>query len=155
MIDRIAVCVDGSDQADAAFAAALELASRLKAGLLILTVAPSEVAQYMSGAQGPSDETVRRHSELAEKYLSLAHAKGIEDAGFDVLEGNPADAILEHLERDPVPLVVMGARGLSRTQRIILGSVSLAVSLHAPCSVMVVRPRPKGPPVKGARRHRR
>lgn len=158
MIDRLAVCVDGSDQAELAFDTAVELALKTKSALLVLTVAPQETARYMAGSPGPSEESVRSHTELAESYLAKARDRGVTDVGFDVLTGIPADAILEHLERDPVSLVVVGARGLSRAQRLILGSVSLALSLQAKCSVLVVRaPKTTGkggqPPAPGGKKH--
>lgn len=142
-IKRIAVCIDGSDQAEAAFETAIELALQLKADLLILTVAPQDVPSYMRGAPGPSEDALREHTELAQAHLRRAKARGLSEVGFDVLSGIPSEAILEHLERDPVQLVVVGARGLSRAQRLILGSVSMNLSLNAGCSVLVVRPTTK------------
>lgn len=36
-------------------------------------------------------------------------------------------------------LIIVGGRGLSGVERLLLGSVSHKVSHHAPCSVLIVR----------------
>jgi nucleotide-binding universal stress UspA family protein len=59
-----------------------------------------------------------------------------------VLSGTPADEIVRDAERHASDLVVVGARGLGAFKRLVLGSVSESVLRHAPCPVLVVRPRP-------------
>ncbi len=61
----------------------------------------------------------------------------------DVLEGPPGQSIVRYLEQANPDLVVVGSRGLRGVDRVLLGSVSEAVVKHAPCSVLVVRPRSK------------
>jgi nucleotide-binding universal stress UspA family protein len=56
-----------------------------------------------------------------------------------ILEGNPAEAILGEAERFGADLVVVGSHGYGPVKRRVLGSVSQAVALHAPCSVEIVR----------------
>lgn len=56
-----------------------------------------------------------------------------------LLEGRPKDAILSEAERWGADLIVVGAHGYGVIRRFFLGSVSLAVALHAPCSVEIVR----------------
>jgi nucleotide-binding universal stress UspA family protein len=56
-----------------------------------------------------------------------------------VLEGNPEDAILEEADRWQADLIVVGSHGFGPVKRRLLGSVSQAVALHAPCSVEIVR----------------
>jgi nucleotide-binding universal stress UspA family protein len=56
-----------------------------------------------------------------------------------VLEGDPRDVLVRAAEEWPADLVVLGARGLSGVAGFFLGSVSLAVARHAPCSVLVVK----------------
>ncbi|MCU0712399.1 MAG: universal stress protein [Pirellula sp.] len=58
-----------------------------------------------------------------------------------VVEGHPSVTIVQQAEELGVDLVVMGAVGLSRLERIVLGSTSDFVATHAPCSVLVVRPQ--------------
>jgi nucleotide-binding universal stress UspA family protein len=56
-----------------------------------------------------------------------------------VLEGNPAEVILDEAERWGADLLVAGAHGDGPVKRRLLGSVSQAVALHAHCSVEIVR----------------
>ncbi len=56
-----------------------------------------------------------------------------------VAVGNPADEILKLAGGPDVDLVVVGARGVGRLKRLLLGSVSERVLHHAPCSVLVVK----------------
>ena len=58
--------------------------------------------------------------------------------------GRPEYAILEAAGRERSDLVVVGSRGLSGVSRVLLGSVSEYVAMHAHCSVLVVRPRAVG-----------
>jgi nucleotide-binding universal stress UspA family protein len=78
-------------------------------------------------------------AELSEAAKTLrAQAPAIETA---VVTGKPADAIVRDIERCGTDLVVLGARGASAVTRLVLGSVSEAVLHHAPCPVLIVRPR--------------
>lgn len=65
------------------------------------------------------------------------------DAGLQVsaqiADGDPKRELVAEAERLHADAVFLGARGLTRIERILLGSVSLAVSMRAPCSVEVVR----------------
>jgi nucleotide-binding universal stress UspA family protein len=69
----------------------------------------------------------------------------IRGAGFhaDVLirRGNPADEILEEAHTWDADCIFVGARGTRGIDRLLLGSVSSAVSSRAHCSVEVVRPK--------------
>jgi len=52
---------------------------------------------------------------------------------------SPARAILEMADEWKADLIVMGSHGRRGLNRIVLGSVSESVALHARCSVEVVR----------------
>jgi nucleotide-binding universal stress UspA family protein len=57
----------------------------------------------------------------------------------EVLEGPPKELIVDEAERWGANLIVIGSHGRGAAKRFLLGSVSLAVTTHAPCSVEVVR----------------
>jgi nucleotide-binding universal stress UspA family protein len=57
----------------------------------------------------------------------------------EVLEGSPEGLIVDEAERWDADLIVVGSRGRGVAGRFLLGSVSLAVAIRAPCSVKIVR----------------
>ncbi len=56
-----------------------------------------------------------------------------------VLEGPPKSAIIDEAEKYSADLIVVGSHGYGVVERFLLGSVSHSVSLHAKCSVQIVR----------------
>ena len=58
-----------------------------------------------------------------------------------VRRGNPADEILEEADTWGADCIFVGAKGTRGIDRLLLGSVSSAVSARAHCSVEVVRPK--------------
>jgi nucleotide-binding universal stress UspA family protein len=75
---------------------------------------------------------VRRAAE------GLADAPGLAVTS-KIVEGDPADAILDEAEHWRADLIVVGSHGFGSVKRRLLGSVSQTVALHAPCSVEIVR----------------
>jgi nucleotide-binding universal stress UspA family protein len=56
-----------------------------------------------------------------------------------VVEGQPAEEIVEAVNQRKVDLLVLGARGANPLTRLLLGSTSSIVVSHAACSVLIVR----------------
>ncbi len=57
----------------------------------------------------------------------------------DIRDGSAKEEILQICAEWPADMVILGSHGLASLQRFARGSVSLAVMLHAQCSVVVVR----------------
>lgn len=55
-------------------------------------------------------------------------------------EGSIKGEILDEAERWNADLLIVGSQGHNLVTRFLLGSVSHAMALHAPCSVEIVRP---------------
>lgn len=91
------------------------------------------------------EEMERVVRELARKVVDVASARLKKSLGQavnvtdQVLQGSPQSAILEEAERWKADLIVVGSHGYGTWHRLVLGSVSQAVVLHAKCSVEVVR----------------
>jgi nucleotide-binding universal stress UspA family protein len=71
----------------------------------------------------------------AEEVLASAGLK----ASGAVLSGNAKEVILEEARNWNADLIVVGSHGRHGFKRFLLGSVSEAVAMNAPCSVVVVR----------------
>lgn len=78
--------------------------------------------------------------EGAAKKLRANETKDLK-VTTDTPTGPPREVILKEAEAWGADLVVVGSHGHGWWERMLLGSVSQAVSLHAPCSVEIVRCR--------------
>jgi nucleotide-binding universal stress UspA family protein len=83
----------------------------------------------------PSDVKAHKAVNSAEEVLAAA---GLKATGA-VVSGNAREIILEAAQRWGADLIVVGSHGRRGLKRFILGSVSEAVAMNAPCSVVVVR----------------
>jgi nucleotide-binding universal stress UspA family protein len=75
---------------------------------------------------------------------AVAEARGLIGDRFDssesrVVEGDARDAIVHAAREWHADLIVVGARGLGAIGSLLLGSVSLGVTRHAHCPVLVVK----------------
>jgi nucleotide-binding universal stress UspA family protein len=93
------------------------------------------MAQYMESTH-ELEQSRRAENEAA--------AARLRSGGFHVTplvrQGDPAHEIVAEARAREAGLIVVGTRGQSGLQRLILGSVARNVLLHAPCSVLIVRP---------------
>lgn len=137
---RVLLAVDGSDDARAAGAwlaqHPLPTGSRLRV-VTAVSIPPSAldiptVREFNTALR----EQAREAAEAARAQL----APGFAQSEVLVREGDAREVILTAAETWPADLVVMGARGLGAVAGLLLGSVSLGVARHAPCSVLVVKP---------------
>ena len=145
-IERILLPTDFGEQGAAATACACELAERLDAELHLLHVlATHSVAtpDFGMGLVLPA----RAHESRAAAELKLHGVLKPEfEAGRSVvkaiLDGTPADAILDYAKQHKIDLIVMGTHGRSGMAHALFGSVTEQTVRQATCPVMTVRPDP-------------
>lgn len=139
-VGRVAVAVDGSEPSDKAFERAMQLARDWQRGLHILAVAQQMPAYVDTGVQLESamDHQRRGLSNLLERSAGRAKEKGVEVEAIDLLEGTPAEAILEHVEKVRYDFIILGRRGEGIRRRFRLGSTTHKLISHTPCMVVVV-----------------
>ena len=80
--------------------------------------------------------------ESAAQLLVTAEVKAAktwERVRAKLLRGRPAEAIARAAEREQADLLVIGSRGMTEFQPMLLGSVSRKVLMQAPCPVLVVK----------------
>ena len=140
---HIAAAADGSPNSKHAVGAAARLAKTLGAELEIVHVihvpeishAPTTLVPL-----GEIEEGARSNGErvLAEA-ASLAQSEGV-SAKCKIKKGvSPAQGIVDYADANHTDLIVIGARGLGRFRKLLLGSVSNSVLHYANCSVLVVK----------------
>ncbi len=91
-------------------------------------------------------ETKRAQENVDDAVGELTHSTAGLTVTTKVVEGVVKDEILHEAANWGADLIVMGSHGYNAAMRLLLGSVSQAVSLHALCSVEIVRVRPKDAP---------
>ncbi len=126
-IETVLLATDASLASVAAEDHAVELAARLGARLLVLSV--------VSGTP-----TVRSERQLAvESIVQRARAAGADAQGM-TWDGVAGESIVDAAEAESADLIVVGTHERGAVGRLFLGSVSAYVVRHARCPVMVVRP---------------
>lgn len=139
MIENILLATDGSRPAKQAAEFAASLALRFRAKVIVLH-AYTPVPAYL-GEPNYSQafyETIDDANAVVEETAGRLHDMGIE-VKTELIEGPPANAILGIAETRKPDIIVIGARGLSTWQGLLMGSVSLSVIQRAECPVLVVK----------------
>ncbi len=142
----VVVGIDGSDNSETALVWAAEQASLEHRPLVVLFAADSAAAFSQVWAEGsPIDHSqvihdveteARRMSEEAAERARALHPGG--EVRTLVTLSDARHALLE--AADHASLVVLGSRGRGPVASLLIGSVGHAVSRHAACPVVVLRP---------------
>ena len=140
MFNHILLGVDGSAHALHAAKTASELARNMRSNILRIVVAFDPVPAYLGE---PNLQTaISARMKEADTILQNALEAVGEIPGevhTEILEGSPAEAILDVANTRKVDLIVMGSRGFGRLKGLLIGSQSQKVVQHAPCPVLIVR----------------
>lgn len=70
---------------------------------------------------------------------AICHDKGVARVDERVEQGNPASVVIQVADETHADMIVMGSRGLSDLQGMLVGSVSHKVSHLAKCTCVTVR----------------
>jgi universal stress protein A len=145
-IKKIACCTDFSENAEAAFHMAVEMAGKYGAALSLIHVMPPLVNPLLTESEWPMPEENRQSlvSKLEQKMYEKYGPALPEQIplGIVVLDGNVSTEIVKYLGEDKTDMVVMGSYGLSGVELVFFGSVAKSVVNKAPCSVLIAR-KPK------------
>lgn len=136
---KILVAHDGSDAADRALFQAALIAMKLDAKLTVISAVPNLCFTEIGIDCNTVNSLYRAEVEgIMSGVVDLMKEKGIE-AETSIVEGNPADVIVDQAKTWDADLIVVGSTGKHATVRTLLGSVSSKVVANAPCSVLVVK----------------
>ena len=148
---RILVPLDGSALSEAVLAHAVLLAHTMGSALTLLRVVhPPVVVSPLAGAVAPSAllyETWEEEPAAARDYLStMAEQLNAEklDIQLEVLEGDPAEAVVYAAQDPRIAATAMATHGWSGLRRWVFGSVTERVLHAAPTPMLIVRPQEDG-----------
>ena len=145
MISKILVPTDGSNAAQKAARYAVDLAKKLKASVIALSVIDNRsfVSQTV-----PASKTARHVIEPIEDYLreaaegyageikKLCDKKAVQSKVV-ITAGHPVENIVKEAVREKVNLIIMGSHGKSALAAAVLGSVTYGV-LHKDTKIPVL-----------------
>ena len=144
MFHRLLVAFDGSTHAQAALAAAIELAQTSHGRLTVMAVAPESTLWWGVASEVPSDLGALDRSNEREFQTMLDRAVEAIPPDVPVTKlltgGTIAGAILAEAANHD--LIVMGSRGRGELRSLLLGSVSHEVLHSSPVPVLVVHRDP-------------
>ncbi len=132
---HILVGFDGSTNASRALDEALDVArADTRITVVAAAQAPAPPGKVLpAGAEG-LEERRRELEDVRQRLAELGR-----DAEVVAVSGAPADVLVEEAEARGADLIVVGRRGLSGADRLVMGSVSAKVARLAPCSVLIAR----------------
>lgn len=138
---NILVAYDGSNLSRKAISHAAALAESYEATLTVLHV-------YQVPLVNNGDFMVTLPPDWSQQYMDhsfkvLEEAKGLVPATvkaeFKLIDGDPANTILDYTGENGTDLIVLGSRGLGGIREFVLGSVSHNVMQHAKTPVLIVK----------------
>jgi nucleotide-binding universal stress UspA family protein len=137
MFKHVLVALDGSEYSQAALPTAIEVTRKFGADLFVIHVAEHDRGR----AVAYSEETPREAAQLVGKAVKVARDAGVAAKGElrDAAAGHVAKVIVEAAAANRIDLIVMGSRGLSDIQGLLLGSVTHKVMQLTQVSVLVAR----------------
>jgi len=148
MIRKILVPTDGSDHARKAVEYASDLALKYNAEVFLIHVVnepkvPEEIVQFMRNEHVEESPSSVYLQMVAKKIMGAAEKKvrekGVREVQSLVVEGDPAEGIIEFAQKSGIDMIVMGSRGLGKLESLFLGSVSNKVCHLADCTCVTVK----------------
>lgn len=138
MFERILLAVDGSENSLRAAQEAGDLARAMKSDVRIL-VAFGSIPSYLG--EPNLERVIEAHMKESQSIVQKAQdalGKIPGEVHTEIIEGSPAEAIINVAKTRSSTVIVMGSRGLSSIAELVLGSTSHKVVSHAPCPVLIV-----------------
>jgi len=138
-MQKILVCFDGSEWSKRALKQAIILAQKFNSHITVLSVIPKvcflEIGVDCAIVEAIFKAETEGNINSAKKIMDEQGVKG----ETLILEGTPADVIVDYAKNKGVDLIVIGSKGKDATERTLFGSVTQKVAVNATQSVLIVR----------------
>ncbi|UVI30528.1 universal stress protein [Paenibacillus spongiae] len=139
---HVVVAFDGSVQSWKALEYAVKLVETEQTGKLsvvhVYSLPYVAVADTMLTATASMQKELYERAEalLAEAGKKVAH---LPSSHVELLEGSPAQSILNYSEQNDCSLIIIGSRGLGGIREFMMGSVSHNVVQHSAIPVLIMK----------------
>jgi nucleotide-binding universal stress UspA family protein len=145
-LNKILIATDGSESAEKAANLGIKIAGLSGAKVYAVYVIDTSPYYSIPLDQVWSKEVYEQFEKVGHEIVSSveinAKADGLE-AESVVLNGDPAERILNFAEEQNVDMIVVGSHGKGGFERLVIGSVSEKVVRHAKSPVLVFREQKK------------
>lgn len=148
MYRHILVAIGGSPWSEAAVAYAIALAAHTNAELRFLTVLTVEASYTMPDVAGASElvlDSIEREGETLLQHAAAQAAQAGIPHTTQYAWGNVPQTILNTAIDMACDLIVLGSRGTTGWKRLMLGSISNAVTAKAQQPTLLVKQPPPSP----------
>jgi len=136
---KFLVPVDGSTSSMRAAEYSVELARRIGGEILLLhSHRPFSTLRGEPYLQMAINKVIKNSNQLLEPYRELLNNNGIKFEEL-ILQGSPGSVISETAGIEKCDMIIMGSKGRSRLEGLIVGSVAHRVLHSASCPVLVIR----------------
>lgn len=139
---KILVATDGSVTAEKAASHAINLSKMTGAeihALYVISTGYSVTTRSVKGWTDEFEEGLAKRGRIAICYIEQLG----KEAGIIVkpvlIKGIPAEEILTYAEKNDMDLIVMGTKGLTGIEKLLLGSVAENVLRHSKVPVMIIQ----------------
>ena len=140
MFNKILLAVDGSEHALRAARTAGDLARAMKSEVVRIVVAFDRIPRYLG--EPNLQQAIDARMKEAQTILQAAEeavGKIPGEIHTELIEGSPAEAVINVAVTRESDIIVMGSRGLGTLAGLVMGSTSQKVVNHAPCPVLIIR----------------
>ncbi|HWR25979.1 MAG TPA: universal stress protein [Methanosarcina sp.] len=134
---KILLATDGSENAKSAACSGLEIARNTGAEVYAVYVASISCCSSLM-PENYDWEIGKEGSEAVAEIEEMGREAGV-SVNTVLLQGYPAQEILNFAEKNDIDLIVMGTHGNTGIDRFLLGGVTEKVTRHANAEVLVVR----------------
>lgn len=147
MFENILVAVDGSRSSNHAIEVAVDLAKRYQSSVFLLHVIrnlslPREILDMIAAGQVTESrqELLENSAEIIlENAKEKCEAAGLMNITTNYMIGPPATTINDYAEQNKIDLIVIGHRGVSSEQDVLLGGVARKLTNISTISTLVVK----------------
>ena len=151
-LKKILWATDFSDEALESLLYADAFARTFKASIIALHVVPDFSAALYDAAHVIKDELLQRVTAVKEdagkRIEKTSKEKGIRFKKILVREGTASKIIVDVAEKEEVDLIVLGRRGMSAMEKLLIGSVANQVLRTSPVPILLTKKKEGTPQFK-------